>query len=153
MGILRLLLLLLIFTTSSSLRADEKKGRDSVSNRLSIEFRRYYIDGDEAKFYGKADELIGYLKQQSEFDYHLYYMTMIDVVSFDMNKGHFYRAMKKAKQLMAEMKKNRHTDEYYNGSYLMGIIYWYRNNIPLASKFFDQAINEIPKENSIDPLC
>jgi len=146
----RILPLLLLLSVVVAVNAENTKGRDSISKRLSIEFRRYYIDGDEGKLYSKADELIGYLKRQQEFDYHLYYMTMIDVVSFDMNKGHFYRAIKKAKELMAEMKRNRHTDEYYNGSYLMGIIYWYRNNLPLASKFFDQAISEIPKESRID---
>ena len=130
--------------------AEQLKGRDTTSHRLSIEFRRYYIDGDEGKLYGKANELINYLRRQPEFDHHLYYMTLIDVVSFDMNKGHYYRAMKKARELMAEMKENRHTEEYYNGSYLMGIIYWYRNNIPLASKFFEEAIQEIDKKNSID---
>ena len=141
-----LLLLLGVMTAA----AEQLKGRDTTSHRLSTEFRRYYIDGDEAKLYGKANELIDYLKRQPEFDHHLYYMTLIDLVSFDMNKGHYYRAMKKARELMAEMKENRHTEEYYNGSYLMAIIYWYRNNIPLSSKFFEQAIQEIDKKNSID---
>ena len=148
--IIRNLFLAIALLTNGSLSAEELKGQDSVSHRMSIEFRRYYIDGDEKKLYDKADELISYLKGQPEFDHHLYYMTLIDIVSFDMNKGHYYRAMKKAKELMAEMKRNRHTEEYYNGSYLMGIIYWYRNNIPLASKFFDEAIREVPGENKID---
>ena len=138
---------------AASLSASAKEasgGRDSISRQLSIEFRRYYIDGDEEKLYGKANELTEYLRRQPEFDHHLYYMTLIDVVSFDMNKGHYYRAMKKARELMAEMKENKHIEEYYNGSYMMAIIYWYRNNLPLASKFFEQAIREVNGENRID---
>ena len=126
------------------------KEKDTTANRLSIEFRRLYIDGDEGKLYAKAQELFDYIQKQPEFDHHLYYSTLIDVVSFDMNNGHYYRAMQKARKLVAEMKERQHTEEYYNASYLMGIIYWYRNNIPIASKYFDQAIKEVPKENKID---
>ena len=126
------------------------KEKDTTAARLSIEFRRLYIDGDEAKLYNKAEELFDYIKKQPQFDHHLYYSTLIDVVSFDMNNGHYYRAMQKARKLVAEMKEKQHTEEYYNASYLMAIIYWYRNNIPIASKYFDQAIKEIPKENKID---
>ena len=126
------------------------KEKDTTAARLSIEFRRLYIDGDEAKLYAKAQELFDHIKKQPEFDHHLYYSTLIDVVSFDMNNGHYYRAMQKARKLVAEMKEKQHTEEYYNASYLMAIIYWYRNNIPIASKYFDQAIKEVPKENKID---
>ena len=143
------------------------KEKDTTATRLSIEFRRLYIDGDETKLYNKAEELFDYIKKQPQFDHHLYYSTLIDVVSFDMNNGHYYRAMQKvvsfdmnnghyyramqkARKLVAEMKEKQHTEEYYNASYLMAIIYWYRNNIPIASKYFDQAIKEIPKENKID---
>ena len=126
------------------------KEKDTTAARLSIEFRRLYIDGDEKKLYAKAQELLDYIKSQPEFDHHLYYSTLIDVVSFDMNNGHYYRAMQKARKLVAEMKEKQHTEEYYNASYLMAIIYWYRNNIPIASKYFDKAIKEVPKENTID---
>ncbi len=126
------------------------KEKDTTAARLSIEFRRLYIDGDEDKLYAKAQELFDYIQKQPEFDHHLYYSTLIDVVSFDMNNGHYYRAMQKARKLVAEMKEKQHTEEYYNASYLMAIIYWYRNNIPIASKYFDQAIKEVPKENMID---
>ena len=126
------------------------KEKDTTAARLSIEFRRLYIDGVETKLYNKAEELFDYIRRQPEFDHHLYYSTLIDVVSFDMNNGHYYRAMQKARKLVAEMKEKQHTEEYYNASYLMAIIYWYRNNIPIASKYFDQAIKEVPKENKID---
>ena len=131
-------------------QAADKQAKDTTAARLSIEFRRLYIDGDEAKLYAKAQELFDYIKTQPKFDHHLYYSTLIDVVSFDMNNGHYYRAMQKARKLVAEMKEKQHTEEYYNASYLMAIIYWYRNNIPIASKYFDQAIKEVPKENKID---
>lgn len=124
--------------------------KDTTAARLSIEFRRLYIDGDETKLYNKAEELLEHIKKQPQFDHHLYYSTLIDVVSFDMNNGHYYRAMQKARKLVAEMKEKQHTEEYHNASYLMAIIYWYRNNIPIASKYFEQAIREIPKENKID---
>ena len=126
------------------------KDKDTTAARLSVEFRRLYIDGNEKKLNAKAQELLDYIKSQPEFDHHLYYSTLIDVVSFDMNNGHYYRAMQKARKLVAEMKEKQHTEEYYNASYLMAIIYWYRNNIPIASKYFDQAIKEVPKENKID---
>ena len=126
------------------------KEKDTTAARLSIEFRRLYIDGDEEKLNAKAQELLDHINKQPEFDHHLYYSTLIDVVSFDMNKGHYYRAMQKARKLVAEMKERQHTEDYYNASYLMAIIYWYRNNIPIASKYFDQAIKEVPKENKID---
>ena len=131
-------------------QAADKQVKDTTAARLSIEFRRLYIDGDEAKLYAKAQEVFDHIKKQPEFDHHLYYSTLIDVVSFDMNNGHYYRAMQKARKLVAEMKEKQHTEEYYNASYLMAIIYWYRNNIPIASKYFDQAIKEVPKENKID---
>lgn len=131
-------------------QAADKQAKDTTAARLSIEFRRLYIDGDEAKLYAKAQEVFDHIKKQPEFDHHLYYSTLIDVVSFDMNNGHYYRAMQKARKLVAEMKEKQHTEEYYNASYLMAIIYWYRNNIPIASKYFDQAIKEVPKENKID---
>ncbi len=135
---------------STEAQAVNYKEKDTTANRLSIEFRRLYIDGDEGKLYAKAQELFDYIQKQPEFDHHLYYSTLIDVVSFDMNNGHYYRAMQKARKLVAEMKDRQDTEEYYNASYLMGIIYWYRNNIPIASKYFDQAIKEVPKENKID---
>ena len=135
---------------SAEIQADNKQAKDTTAARLSIEFRRLYIDGDEKKLNAKAQELLDYIKTQPEFDHHLYYSTLIDVVSFDMNNGHYYRAMQKARKLVAEMKEKQHTEEYYNASYLMAIIYWYRNNIPIASKYFDQAIREVPKENKID---
>ena len=135
--------------TSEALAVDYKE-KDTTAARLSIEFRRLYIDGDETKLYNKAEELFDYIKKQPEFDHHLYYSTLIDVVSFDMNNGHYYRAIQKARKLIEEMKDKQHTDEYYNASYLMAIIYWYRNNIPIASKYFDQAIQEIPKDKEID---
>ena len=138
----------LILTTEA--QAVNYKEKDTTANRLSIEFRRLYIDGDEGKLYAKAQELFDYIQKQPKFDHHLYYSTLIDVVSFDMNNGHYYRAIQKARKLVAEMKDRQDTEEYYNASYLMGIIYWYRNNIPIASKYFDQAIQEIPKENKID---
>ena len=126
------------------------KEKDTTAARLSIEFRRLYIDGDEEKLNAKAQELLDYINKQPEFDHHLYYSTLIDVISFDMNKGHYYRAMQKARKLVLEMKEKQHTEDYYNASYLMAIIYWYRNNIPIASKYFEQAIREVPKENTID---
>ena len=143
------ILLLSLILLSTTARADEQqlKERDSTAYRMSTEFRRYYIDGDEAGLYEKAEELLDYVRRQPEFNDHLYYSTLIDVVSFDMNNGHYYRAMRKAKAVMAEMKENRHTQEYYNGSYMMAVIYWYRNNIPIASKFFDQALREVPPGN------
>ena len=134
----------------AEIQAEDKQAKDTTAARLSIEFRRLYIDGDEKKLNAKAQELLDYIKTQPEFDHHLYYSTLIDVVSFDMNNGHYYRAMQKARKLVAEMKEKQHTEEYYNASYLMAIIYWYRNNIPIASKYFDQAIREVPKENKID---
>ena len=134
----------------AEIQAEDKQAKDTTAARLSIEFRRLYIDGDEKKLNAKAQELLDYIKKQPEFDHHLYYSTLIDVVSFDMNNGHYYRAMQKARKLVAEMKEKQHTEEYYNASYLMAIIYWYRNNIPIASKYFDQAIREVPKENKID---
>ena len=118
--------------------AYDKKLNDTIALRLSKEFRRYYIDGDEEKLYDKANEISKYIKSQPDGNLQLYYSTLIDVVSFDMNNGHYYRAMRKAKEVMEEMKKNRHTEEYHNGSYMMAVIYWYRNNLPLASKFFDR---------------
>ena len=138
-----------LFLTTEA-QAINYKEKDTTAARLSIEFRRLYIDGDEGKLYAKAEELFDYIQKQPEFDHHLYYSTLIDVVSFDMNNGHYYRAMQKARKLVAEMKDRQDTEEYYNASYLMGIIYWYRSNIPIASKYFDQAIREIPKENKID---
>ena len=63
------------------------KEKDTTATRLSIEFRRLYIDGDETKLYNKAEELFDYIKKQPQFDHHLYYSTLIDVVSFDMNNG------------------------------------------------------------------
>ena len=134
----------------AEIQAEDKQAKDTTAARLSIEFRRLYIDGDEKKLNAKAQELLDYINKQPEFDHHLYYSTLIDVVSFDMNNGHYYRAMQKARKLVAEMKEKQHTEEYYNASYLMAIIYWYRNNIPIASKYFDQAIREVPKENKID---
>ena len=138
-----------LFLTTEA-QAINYKEKDTTAARLSIEFRRLYIDGDEGKLYAKAEELFDYIQKKPEFDHHLYYSTLIDVVSFDMNNGHYYRAMQKARKLVAEMKDRQDTEEYYNASYLMGIIYWYRSNIPIASKYFDQAIREIPKENKID---
>ena len=38
------------------------KEKDTTAARLSIEFRRLYIDGDEAKLYAKAQELFDYIK-------------------------------------------------------------------------------------------
>ena len=134
----------------AEIQAEDKQAKDTTAARLSIEFRRLYIDGDEKKLNAKAQELLDYINKQPEFDHHLYYSTLIDVVSFDMNNGHYYRAMQKARKLVAEMKEKQHTEEYYNASYLMAIIYWYRNNIPIASKYFDQSIREVPKENKID---
>ena len=115
-------------------QAADKQAKDTTAARLSIEFRRLYIDGEEAKLYAKAQEVFDHIKKQPEFDHHLYYSTLIDVVSFDMNNGHYYRAMQKARKLVAEMKEKQHTEEYYNA----------------ASKYFDQAIKEVPKENKID---
>ena len=135
---------------TAEVQAINYKEKDTTAARLSIEFRRLYIDGDEEKLNAKAQELLDYINKQPEFDHHLYYSTLIDVISFDMNKGHYYRAMQKARKLVLEMKEKQHTEDYYNASYLMAIIYWYRNNIPIASKYFEQAIKEVPKENTID---
>ena len=135
---------------TAEVQAINYKEKDTTAARLSIEFRRLYIDGDEKKLNAKAQELLDYINKQPEFDHHLYYSTLIDVISFDMNKGHYYRAMQKARKLVLEMKEKQHTEDYYNASYLMAIIYWYRNNIPIASKYFEQAIKEVPKENTID---
>ena len=44
------------------------KEKDTTAARLSIEFRRLYIDGDEKKLYAKAQELLDYIKSQPEFD-------------------------------------------------------------------------------------
>ena len=135
---------------TAEVQAINYKEKDTTAARLSIEFRRLYIDGDEEKLNAKAQELLDYINKQPEFDHHLYYSTLIDVISFDMNKGHYYRAMQTARKLVLEMKEKQHTEDYYNASYLMAIIYWYRNNIPIASKYFEQAIKEVPKENTID---
>jgi len=130
--------------------ADKASISDTVARRLSREFNRYYIDGNEKMVYQKADELSRHLKSMPVFDHHLYYATQIDLVSFDMNQGHYYRAMKKAKEMMTEMRSKQHTEEFYNGSYMMAIIYWYRNNLPLASKYFEQALRKIPRERHSD---
>ena len=53
------------------------KEKDTTAARLSIEFRRLYIDGDEAKLYAKAQELFDYIKTQPKFDHHLYYSTLL----------------------------------------------------------------------------
>ena len=146
--IVKCLILLLPFVLlGTTAWAYDKKLNDTIALRLSKEFRRYYIDGDEEKLYDKANEISKYIKSQPDGNLQLYYSTLIDVVSFDMNNGHYYRAMRKAKEVMEEMKKNRHTEEYHNGSYMMAVIYWYRNNLPLASKFFEQALNEVPPGN------
>jgi hypothetical protein len=61
-------------------QAADKQAKDTTAARLSIEFRRLYIDGDEAKLYAKAQELFDYIKTQPKFDHHMYYSTLIDVV-------------------------------------------------------------------------
>ena len=43
------------------------KEKDTTATRLSIEFRRLYIDGDETKLYNKAEELFDYIKKQGKF--------------------------------------------------------------------------------------
>ena len=82
----------------AEIQAEDKQAKDTTAARLSIEFRRLYIDGDEKKLNAKAQELLDYINKQPEFDHHLYYSTLIDVVSFDMNNGHYYRAMQKGPQ-------------------------------------------------------
>ena len=58
-------------------QAADKQVKDTTAARLSIEFRRLYIDGDEAKLYAKAQELFDYIKTQPKFDHHLYYSTLL----------------------------------------------------------------------------
>ena len=52
----------------AEIQAEDKQAKDTTAARLSIEFRRLYIDGDEKKLKATAQELLNDITIQQECD-------------------------------------------------------------------------------------
>lgn len=64
------IILLTIFITLTASAIDIRES-DTTAQRLSKEFLRYYIDGNEEQLYTTAEELFAHMKKQPVYDYHL----------------------------------------------------------------------------------
>lgn len=118
---------------------------DAESKRLVNEMRKHFNTPNEEEFYKVAREFSQYSFKKGNM--RNYYRGMSNEILYDINHNHFYKAMKKARNMSEDMRKRKCEDEYYSATYLIGIIYSLRGNLPLAKQYFEQALSEVDNQN------
>lgn len=119
--------------------------KDEKAEQLLNDIRKYFNAPQEDSFYLAAKNFQQYYLKQG--DLRLYYKGYEDEILHDINFNHFYRAMKKAKAMQADMFERECTSEYFRATYLIGMIYSLKGNLEMARHYFEKAIDEVNHSN------
>lgn len=124
------------------------EAKDDKAEQLLNDLRKYFNDSQEDSFYIAAANFRQYYLERGELRH--YYKGYEDEILHDINFNHFYRAMKKAKAMQADMFERKCTDEYYRATYLIGMIYSMKGNLELAKHYFEKSIDEVNHSNPVN---
>ena len=123
---------------------------DTIATALYNRMRGKFNTKDQIEFYSLADKYRAHCLKTGHM--HRYYNGWQAEIMYDINFNHFYRAMKKTLKMSKDIKERKCTDELYNASYLIGVIYSLQGNTGLAKKYFHKAINKAGTGDSLKTL-
>ena len=129
--------------TSAYANADYAKEGELLNN-----LRKYFNVQQEDSFYMAAANFRQYYLERN--DLRQYYKGYEDEILHDINFNHFYRAMKKARTMQADMFERKCTDEYFRATYLIGMIYSLKGNVDMARHYFEKSIDEVNHSNPVN---
>lgn len=120
-----------------SLTTQAKEAKDTAFSRLYHRYFELYSDTDEAAFYQASEQMIThYLKQGNTASY---YKLRLNEILYDVELGKTFRAIKKADNMLQEMKQEG--EKYYDIVYAaMGTIYDSRGNYRMADRYYMEAV-------------
>lgn len=115
--------------------------RDTISEHLLDDVRKYFNMEDEQAFYKSAARYREYmLKEKNLPDY---YQGWTHEILYDVNHNHFYRAMRKTMSIQKDMQYRKAEKQIYKATRLQGLIYSLRGNLSLAQKYYEKAIDQV----------
>lgn len=124
------------------------EAQNDKAEKLLSDLRKYFNDAEEDSFYIAAEKYRHYYLERGEL--RQYYKGFEDEILHDINFNHFYRAMKKAKAMQADMVERKCTDEYFRATYLIGMIYSMKGNLDMARHYFEKSIDEVNHSNPVN---
>lgn len=135
-------IILIIMASISAFPAANAAGkRDTTAERLMGELRKKFNSDNRDALYAVADEYRRHsLRTGNMADF---YMVWKAEIMYDINFNHFYQAMKKTLDMSGDMKKRECTDELYNATFLIGVIYSLQGNNELAKTYLRKSLEEI----------
>lgn len=132
-----LLVWLLLFFPSVTTHAQEEE----KMLEMFREFRELYEGDAEEDFYKKAHEYEEVLKKNNRLSD--YYKIKCNEGFYDVRHMHIYQAMKTAKELDEDVRKNGDTEYYYLATGLFGDVYRVSYDTPKAKRYYLEALKQV----------
>lgn len=138
---LRTIILSVIITALSAFNHAYAAGKqDRTNDRLLDEMRKYFNTTHTDSMYKAAKRYRDYNLRANNMPN--FYKGWQAEIMYDINFNHFYMAMRKTVVMSQDMKKRRCTDELYNATFMIGVIYSLQGNKQLAKEYFHKALAE-----------
>ena len=146
--VLKTILLTVLLCLSGTITAqtsEEEFLNDPVHKRLYARFLDLYNDPSQPEEYYKAvDSLAMYYRKHDLTSQ--YYKTRLNICIYDAEHNHLARAMKQAREMLAEMEEEKF-DAYYQVYTALGTIYENRGNYYMARHFYEESVNTLSLED------
>ena len=108
-------------------------------------YQKYESSEKEEDFYNVSNKLLDFYKDCS--DTHNYFRIRQNEVLYDVEHSHPYRAIRKANQMIDEMKRQGVT--YFDMVYVsLGTIFLSRGNYTMAEQYFKEALDAVSPNDS-----
>lgn len=141
--------LFLLFPTLSY--GEPESTNDTIFDRNYRDFLRLYRSGEnDDAFYEKAKYLCDYYKERGQMK--RYYTMQLNICLYDTEHNHPYKALKRANDMMEEMKVG-HTDAYENVYLALGTVYESRGNYRMAQRYYKQALENTSEDEPYSIMC
>ncbi len=135
-----LVFLFVLCGCDSGIKGGNKLSGDKLTQRLvqlQQEMSAYGQKQDSAGFYAVTDTLMQVCEQHKMM--HEYYLSMDNLIAFEVNRGRYFFAMQNLKRMEKDM-HDRHSSEFMAQHFMsMATLYTARDNHKMALKFLLKA--------------
>lgn len=139
---LPLLTILLLLLTGASAAKDDQ---DTTFQHLRLEYLKLYNSPQQSeRFYDLSQQLMNHFQQEGNLK--SYYKIRINEALYDTEHGSIYRAVKKANDILEDMKKDQ-IKEYGIVYTVLGTIFDTRGNYRMAGQYYRKALDAADKND------
>lgn len=121
---------------------------DGTGGRILDDMRRHFNSTHEDSMYQAAETYREYYLKEGNM--HNFYKGWQAEIMYDINFNHFYRAMRKTVEMSQDMRGRQCSDELYNATFLIGVIYSLQGNTYLAKDYFHKALQEAGEQTPVN---